>query len=255
MLLAIKKKIKKVFFPPKREMPVRWIQKDPQSWLAQNLADKLIKPSKNSFTDRIEKLAADTNNLGPQPLWEGYKKGDPTNNRGITRKANDVRTGGIMGDLYSELIIKKKPSLVVEFGTAFGVSGMFFLAGLETNQQGEMFTYDPNDVWAEIARKNLSQISNRFKLTIGTFEENIDKHLQPGQKIDLAFIDAIHTSEFVFPQLEIVVARCSPKAIIILDDINFSDDMQDCWKKVAADPRFSASAALGERVGIVELKN
>jgi len=99
------------------------------------------------------------------------------------------------------------------------------------------------------------QISNRFKLTIGTFKENIHKHLKDNQKIDVAFIDAIHTSEFVLPQLEFVIARSGPKAIIILDDINFSDDMQQCWQKVAADKRFSASATLGNRVGIVELKN
>jgi hypothetical protein len=69
----------------------------------------------------------------------------------------------------------------------------------------------------------------------------------------MAFIDAIHTKEFVVSQLEIVIARSSSKAIIILDDINFSDSMNECWKAVSTDRRFSASAALGERVGILEL--
>ena len=254
MLLKIKKLVKKVLFPEKREISVKWIQKDSNAWLVQQFKDAVIKPSQNAFSKKIEQLAADTNKQGPQPLWEGYKTGDPTNDRGPTRKANDVRTASTVGDLYAEIIVKRKPELVVEFGTAFGVSGMYFLSGLETNKKGELFTYDPNDVWAGFAKNNLSQISNRFKLTIGTFEDNIDAHLNNNKKIDVAFIDAIHTSEFVFSQLEIVIARSSPKAIIILDDINFSEDMKLCWEKVAADPRFSASASLGNRVGIVELK-
>ena len=78
-------------------------------------------------------------------------------------------------------------------------------------------------MWRNLAICNLSQISYRFKSIAGTFEDNIDNVLPQDQRIDLAFIDAIHTKEFVVPQLEIVIARCSDKAIIILDDINFSE--------------------------------
>ena len=39
----------------------------------------------------------------------------------------------------------------------------------------------------------------------------------------MAFIDAIHTKEFVVPKPEIVIAKSSSKAIRTLDDINFSD--------------------------------
>jgi len=255
MMIKIKKILKRISFLRKREISVEWIRKDNSSWLTQQFTEAIIKPPKNPFTKKIEQIAADTNKLGSQPLWDGYAKGDPTNDRGATREPNDVRLDRSIGKLFSYIICMKKPNLIVEFGTAFGVSGMYFLSGLEANKHGKLYTYEPNEVWAEIARKNLSLISNRFKLTIGTFEENIDQHLQKNQKIDVAFIDAIHTSEFVLPQLEIVIARSGSKSIIILDDINFSEDMQQCWQKVAADERFSASATLGKSVGIVELKN
>lgn len=165
-----------------------------------------------------------------------------------------VRTVPAMGNLYTYLVQKLKPKTIVEFGTAFGVSGMYFLAGINSNNKGTLLTFDPNDVWAKLAKDNLSGISDRFKLTIGTFEENIDNVLPQGGTIDLAFIDAIHTKEFVLPQLDIVVAKSSNGAIIILDDINFSDNMKQCWKEVSCDSRFSSSASLGKRVGILELK-
>jgi hypothetical protein len=68
----------------------------------------------------------------------------------------------------------------------------------------------------------------------------------------MAFIDAIHTSAFVMPQLERVVARCNDHALVVLDDIDFSDDMRDCWHRVSRDPRFVSSVALGQRVGMLE---
>jgi predicted O-methyltransferase YrrM len=91
-------------------------------------------------------------------------------------------------------------------------------------------------------------------LTIGTFEENIGQVLPAGKKIDLAFIDAIHTREFVMPQMEIVLKYSQPGTIIIFDDINFSQNMRDCWEDVARDSRFSASVTCGDRVGVVEVK-
>lgn len=234
-----------------REIPIYWVKKEDNSLLSQIFAEDSIKPKASDYSSRIEKLAQQTNNLGAQPLWEGYAG---NNIGGSTRMPDNVKTEAVMGDLYTYLVQERKPRIIVEFGTAFGVSGMYFLAGINANNEGRLFTFEVNDVWAKLAEKNLSQISDRFELTIGTFEENIDRVLPQNQSIDLAFIDAIHTKEFVVPQLDIVVARSSNKAIIVLDDINFSDNMRECWKDVSNDSRFAASATLGHRVGILELK-
>ena len=104
-----------------------------------------------------------------------------------------------------------------------------------------------------VQRRRPNTVVESFGLQVGTFEENIDRCLAGARSIDIALIDAIHRSEFVLPQLEMLVARCTPGALIILDDINFSRDMADCWQRVSSDPRFVTSAILGERLGIVEL--
>ncbi|MCP2729728.1 O-methyltransferase [Limnofasciculus baicalensis] len=255
MLQMAKRTIKRLFFTEKREIPICWVRHSQTYWLTQQFAEDIIKPKKSPYSQKIEQIASETNSLGRQPLWDGYLTNDPANDRGSTRMPNNVRTASVMGDFYTSLVTKRRPNLIVEFGTAFGVSGMYFLAGLEANQEGELLTFEPNKIWADIARKNLNQISNRFNLTIGTFEENIDQLLLNSKTIDVAFIDAIHTSEFVIPQLNIVIERSSPQAIIIIDDINFSEDMKNCWEEVSADSRFAASAKLGNRVGILELKS
>ncbi len=233
-----------------QRVPVHWIKKVDYSWLAQQFSEPFINVEHNAYSERIELLARRTNRLGQQPLWEGYAS---RNIAGQMRLPDVVRTAAAVGNVYAWLVRKLQPRLIVEFGTAFGVSGMYFLAGIESNQKGQLLTFEPNEVWRKIAIRNLAHISDRFQSFAGTFENHIDKALQRGQRIDLAFIDAIHTSEFVLPQLEIVIAHSSDRAIIILDDINFSSNMKSCWTRVSQDARFMSCATLGERVGILEL--
>ncbi len=232
-----------------RKIPLEWIQRDAQSWLVQNLGQDFVKPPIGPMATFIEKRAILTNEQGEKPLWDGYLGAVKT-----TRSSNQVRTQPTMGNLFTHLVQRKRAENVIEFGTAFGVSGMYFLAGLKANNFGQLLTFDPNDVWAQLANENLKQMGHPYQLTIGTFEENIEKVLPVGQFIDVAFIDAIHTQEFVLPQLEIVLKYSKPGTVIIFDDINFSADMEECWIKVSRDSRFCSSVTVGDRVGIVELR-
>jgi predicted O-methyltransferase YrrM len=231
-------------------IPVRWIRENNDSWLWQQIKGFEIAQKQTIYSSRIEKLAEKTNSLGAQPLWEGYGN---NNLFGSTRMPDVVRTAKEIGNLYTYLVQIFKPQIIVEFGTAFGVSGMYFLAGIESNRKGKLLTFEPNSIWRKLAIQNLSQISDRFDSIAGTFEENIDQALPRNQGIDLAFIDAIHTKEFVLSQLEIVIARSSDHAIILIDDIYFSDSMKECWEEVSRDNRFSCIAELDRRVGILEL--
>ena len=244
------KQLQKAISP--QSLEINWIKKE-DSWLLDNFKGPIVPIPKALMREKIEELAHLANQLGPKPLWEGYEnlQNYPRDVKEATRTANQVRTQAKVGDFYAHLVQKRKPSVVVY--TAFGVSGMYWLSGLEGNNFGELLSFDPNEVWAEIARKNLSGISNRFQLVNGTFEDNIDAYLGSDRQIDMAFIDAIHTSEFVFSQFEIVVARLAPNGIVLLDDIYFSEDMKYAWKTIALSDRVKASAAI-ERVGIVELK-
>ena len=232
------------FVPPQMLgfVPVQWVRRQ-ESRLSQILGNS-VRPDPRPIHDRIAERAAITAKVGEQPLWEGYGQGK------ATRTPDQVKTRPEMGLVYSRLIEQIRPEVVVEFGTAFGMSGMYWLAGLELNGSGHLFTFDPNQVWADLARQNLSAISERFTLTIGTFEDNVA--ILPGP-IDFAFIDAIHTSEFVNPQFDIVASRSHSQTVVVFDDINFSKDMRKCWDALAVDPRVRASAMLGRRVGIAEL--
>ena len=158
-----------------------------------------------------------------------------------------------MGRFFAWLVRVRRPQLIVEFGTAFGVSGMYWLAALEAAGEGRLLTFEPNPVWQSIAERNLSEVGARYVAVAGTFEASIDSVRQPGEYIDLAFVDAIHTSAFVRPQVELLIERLAPNGLILLDDIAFSPDMRQCWEAFARDDRVAASVVVGGRVGVLEL--
>jgi predicted O-methyltransferase YrrM len=226
-----------------------------QGWLLQNLKTASIKPPIFSDFSKIEKLASTTELLGAQPLWQGYEKVSKHSlaTSDSQRTSEQVRSSAKAGRFFAWLAEKRQPNIIVEFGTAFGVSGMYWLAGLKKNERGHLLTFEPNETWANIARGNLFRISDRFDLTVGTFEENIDAKLNPTDRIDIAFVDGIHTSAFVNRQFEILLPRMISGGIMLFDDVNFSDDMGRCWQSLARDPRIHASATIDQRLGIVEL--
>ena len=226
-----------------------WIHREPASWLVCNLPVESYKPTRAQHARRIEARTALTQKLGAKQLWQGY--GQP----GAVRTANDVRTHASMGSLFAWLVVQRKPKVVVEFGTAFGTSGMYWLSGLEATRSGKLLTFEPNREWAAVARENLRAISTRFELTEGTFEDNVHAVVGDGPYIDIAFIDAIHTGAFVLPQFELVLERLKPGGLVLFDDIDFSEDMADCWSRLAHDPRVLAAVAVAKHVGIVEMKD
>ena len=235
-------------------VPVEFVREG-SGWLTKNLPKPSFSPPKPVDADRIEARARETEKLGAKPLWSGYAEipGHPQPGAGSTRKSDDVRSSALAGRLYAWLASERSAKLIIEFGTAFGVSGMYWLAGLKRTPAGRLLTFEPNVVWAEIARTNLASIGQHFELVVGTFEESIGTAMSSDQRIDIAFVDAIHTSEFVFRQFEILLPRMRPGGLVLFDDIDFSDNMAACWRALANDNRVAASATFSKRLGIVEL--
>lgn len=238
----------------KYAMRVEWHQQPDSGSLIGALPSRITAPRPFRQERTISRRVSLTEQAGQLPLWEGYAQLEdyPRATAGSTRSVRQVSTGKLCGRLLAQLVRRLRPGVVVEFGTAFGVSGMHWLAGLEAVGAGRLYTFEPNEAWAALAMTNLAAISTRYEAVIGTFEDRVAEHLQPGD-IDIAFIDAIHTGEFVDRQFEIVRDFAHPGAVVVFDDIAFSPDMADCWHRIAHGGDVVASATVGRRLGVVEL--
>lgn len=204
--------------------------------------------------ETIERRALITQSAGLMPLWEGYRHaqrdGRPAWGSGA-RSSDQVRTRPEVGACFYHLTRQLRPETVVEVGTAFGISGMFWLVGLEDNQKGLLYTFDPNPIWLAHALRNLSAVGSRYISTQGTVEENLHSALPRDALIDIGFIDAIHTAEFVYNQTAIIKQRLRDGGVIVFDDIRFSSEMHECWNDLSNQKDSTYSLELGNRVGLV----
>jgi predicted O-methyltransferase YrrM len=228
---------------PRTHLNLRWLKRD--GWLGRHLSGHVPRAP---YKHRIESAAQATNGLGPQPLAAEYGEA------GGARTPAVVRSASYAGDLYAWLVQQRRPATVVEFGSAFGVSGMYFCAGLEASHTGHLYTFEINRDWADIAERNIRSISDRFTLTRAAFEDEVAAVVPA--PIDLALVDGIHTYEFVMRQFAILAPRMSRGGLIAFDDIDFAKPgtrMHEAWTDIAASNEIVAAVEIQGRLGLVEL--
>ena len=172
--------------------------------LSYNAVQAAFNAEHKALFHRIENAIQQTGEKGKMPLWEGYEQIPEyvqSTGPGARRSMTQVRTGQGICQFYTWLAVQRQPETILEFGAAFGASGMYWLAG-----------------------------------------------------VGITLIDAIHTKSVVLEQFDLVKQVSAPGALVIFDDLNFSDDMWACWQEVCAASEVAAAWQIGKRVGIVELR-
>ena len=85
---------------------------------------------------------------------------------------------------------------------------------------------------------------------VGRFEDALDDALTGG--VDYAFVDGDHNEEPTFGYFERISAAATPGAVIVFDDIRWSDGMARAWERIVADERIAVGVSL-DRMGICAL--
>ncbi|MBW8726620.1 MAG: class I SAM-dependent methyltransferase [Inquilinus limosus] len=222
------------------------------AFLTEDRVAELIRPRPFGKERRIAERARLTQEMGPLALWEGYRDFTAPEDS-FTRSSNSVRTSHKYGRVYVQLVRGFRPWTVVEIGTAFGVSGMYWLAGLSANRRGRLVTFDPNRQWQEIARANLAAISPRFTAVAETFEAGFAATGIRFDRPGIAFIDGIHVGDIVKAQAELLLARIASPWILVFDDIRFNDGMYRCFREIEQAAGVVSAVEIESRVGILEV--
>lgn len=113
--------------------------------------------------------------------------------------------------LYA-LIRNIKPKVCIETGTHRGKTTLYLAKALEDNGLGHLDTYDPYD-WQQ--QGNFNKFPDLQKL--------ISMHLLRGDQmevtgIDFAFIDGFHETDIVMKEIEILLPRLNPDAVVVFHD-------------------------------------
>jgi predicted O-methyltransferase YrrM len=132
-----------------------------------------------------------------------------------------------------------KPLTIVELGTSVGISALYQAAG---NSLAKIFTLEGCPETARIAQENFRKFPHyNIELIVGSFEKSLPTFLEKVVEIDLLFIDGHHQLKPTLQYIEMCLPKLSKDACIVVDDINWSDEMRAAWQLLLADKRFTLS--------------
>jgi predicted O-methyltransferase YrrM len=142
---------------------------------------------------------------------------------------------------------------VLEMGTCVGVSGSFLAAASGDGPRGgTLRTLEGHEDRAVVARDTFRRLGfTDAEVIVGTFRRTLPGVLD-ADPYDLVFVDGHHDGDATLEYVDAIRAVSRPGAVLVLDDITWSEGMATAWTEVQRRLASSAAADLG-RVGVIVL--
>ncbi|MCT4560690.1 MAG: class I SAM-dependent methyltransferase [Crocinitomicaceae bacterium] len=153
-----------------------------------------------------------------------------TSERAVREVYKRSRTHQLYGKVLYQLIVKNNINTALEFGTSLGMGTRYLSLGCD-----EVISIEGCANTARFARRHFQTIKATNIILI---ESTFDDYLLSPQTFDLVYIDGNHQGEF----LEKYIARLrevSPHCLFVCDDIRWSKDMRNSFKKLTKDFKYS----------------
>ncbi len=153
--------------------------------------------------------------------------------------------------LFHHLAAHFKPTTMIELGTSFGMSTIYFAKG---NPEVKVHTIEGCAESAKIAKENFRLFTLNINLHIGTFDDHLPGILENMEQLDFVFMDGNHREEPTKKYFEMFLDKIHDNSVLIIDDIYWSKGMKRAWDYIKMHPRVKVTLDLFE-TGIVFFKD
>jgi predicted O-methyltransferase YrrM len=122
-----------------------------------------------------------------------------------------------------------KPSMIIELGTATGISTFYLAAG---NPGAELITVEGNSQLAALASRNFRR--SKFKnITVinSSFDDVLQQLVNYMGRETFVFIDGNHTADATLRYFN-AFAGSGKNPVLVFDDINWSSEMRSAWRQI-----------------------
>ncbi|MDF2898328.1 MAG: hypothetical protein K0Q46_5114 [Rhodococcus erythropolis] len=139
------------------------------------------------------------------------------------------------------------PSSLLELGSCVGISAAYQAAALEVNGgDGRLISLEGVEALAERSTRTLEEIglSHRAEVRVGEFSTTLSRAISDLEPIDFAFIDGNHDEAATIAYADGLHPHLADEAVLIFDDISWSDGMVRAWQHVVGDQRYALTVDL-----------
>ena len=172
------------------------------------------------------------------------------------RVVKAIANSSLKSTKYARLLfrmVKYYPSEnILELGTSFGITTAYLANG---NVTAKVYTCEGAQQIAAIAQHNFNQLGiKNITLVKGDFAQTLPNIFAAVNQFDFAFVDGNHRKEPTLQYFHQLLAQSTNKAILIFDDIHWSNEMEAAWSVIQADPAVTLTIDLFF-IGIVCINN
>jgi predicted O-methyltransferase YrrM len=169
-------------------------------------------------------------------------KADKQNIRSIRSLTKHSSKPKKYGRLLYRLARYLKPGIILELGTAMGLSSAYLSKGFP---ESSLTTLEGCPNISEIARTNLNSLGlDRAEVITGPFDDTLPSYLNNKPQLDLVFIDGNHKELPTLSYFEQCVANTVNTSCIVLDDIHWTREMEKAWQTIQEHPAVTLSIDL-----------
>ncbi len=160
--------------------------------------------------------------VGPTPIRRSCRRGSKT---------------PFWGQLLYSLVREIRPGAALELGSNVGISAMYQAAAQARVGSGRLVTLEGAPGPAAVAARNLAGLGLESASVVpGRFHDTLDSVLHELAPVDYAFIDGHHDEEATLGYFETLAPKLSPGAVLVFDDIAWSDGMRRAWRAIRRTP-------------------
>lgn len=132
-----------------------------------------------------------------------------------------------------------KPEIALEIGSNVGISTMY--QGLAI-PEGYLFALEGSPSCVELAQYNTSRLGlQNTQIIEGNFDTMLPEVLKQLPRLDYVFFDGNHSKEATLNYFHQCKKLAHSNTIFVFDDINWNDDMRECWEIIKLDPAVKIS--------------
>lgn len=196
-----------------------------------------------------QKSRADISKLVPFIMQYCYAR-IARKNVNFNHKVFDTLSLGIdlwQGRFLYNLVLAKRPKVIVEYGTSFGISTLYLAQALKVIGDGHVIGTERSASKMDVALTNLKYCGLNDKVDI--YPGDILKTLKTfNQPIDMLFMDGF--PELNFAVIKLIERHLNKSSIIVTDDATlFSHEMRDYLLYLERSPDYS-TLSLSQSTGM-----
>jgi len=149
-------------------------------------------------------------------------------------------------DLLFQLVRSTGATSLLEMGACVGISAAYQGAALELNGAGRLISLEGVKALQARSARTLDELglTDRAEVRLGEFGTTLPAAIDDLAPVDYAFIDGNHQEDATVDYADQLHPHLADEALLIFDDISWSDGMARAWQTIVADPRYALTIDL-----------